>query len=339
MSVLYGCVDGTGIDNNNDYARTYDNSFCHRIWKAWNGPKEYIRGPWFAGWSTPQRAQDLADWVAAHRADAKGVILAGHSRGGSAAIRACSLLQEQGISVDYLFLFDAVNMQALLDTHYIPANVKYVYHALRGHYTRSRPFWGNCGRLLRSSQTIYREREFYATHSGVGGVPWQTYYREVEGIEKPDNEFIWEDGEPVSTMVPMKQDVCGSREVQNWMLPTLWVARDVIEETGQPGDITPPDPKQAGNGNGNGNGAPRNGAGQPNGQPYTVASGDSLSLICGRFWGDVLLWPILYKANRPAVGPNPNLISVGLKLSVPNIKGYSSQELDQARAEGRNWQR
>lgn len=332
MSVLYGCVDGTGIDNNNAYERIYDNSFCHRIWKAWTGPKEYIRGPWTAGWSTARRAEDLANWVVSHRSGVKGIILAGHSRGGSAAIRACSLLQDQGISVDYLFLFDAVNMQTLLDTHFIPANVKYVYHALRGPHTRSRPFWGNCGRFLRSNETVYHARYFYATHSGLGGVPWQLYYREVEGIQKPDDEFIWEDGEPVSTMVPMKQDVYGSKETMIWMLPTLWAARDALEESGKPVDIVPADPKQpgrhAGARPGNGNGA---------GPSYTVASGDSLSLISGRFWGDVLLWPILYKANRQTVGVNPNLITVGMKLAVPNIKNYSSQELDQARSEGRNW--
>ncbi len=84
-----------------------------------------------------------------------------------------------------------------------------------------------------------------------------------------------------------------------------------------------------------GNGVPCNGNG--GGQSCTVASGESLSLISGRYWGDVLLWPILYKANRQTVGPNPNLITVGMKLSVPNIKNYSSQELEQARAEGRNW--
>ena len=337
MPVLYGCVDGTGVDNNNAYERIYDNSFCHRIWKAWTGPKQYIRGPWTAGWSTAQRAQDLANWVTSHRAGTKGIILAGHSRGGSAVIRTCSLLQEQGITVDYLFLFDAVNMQTLLDTHFIPSNVKYVYHALRGSYTRSRPYWGNCGRFLRGSETIYRERDFYATHSGVGGVPWQIYFREVKGIEKPDDEFIWEDGEPNSTRVPMKQDVCGSQEVMRWMLPTLWAARDYLEQNGQPVDIIPADPKQAGQQVSPHQGVPRNGGSSAGGRPYTVASGDSLSLISGRFWGDVLLWPILYKANRQTVGSNPNLISIGMKLSVPSIQSYSSQQLDQARAEGRNW--
>ncbi|MBL8178560.1 MAG: LysM peptidoglycan-binding domain-containing protein [Bryobacterales bacterium] len=338
MSVLYGCVDGTGIADDKSYGRIYDNSFCHRVWKAWtSGPKEYIRGPWTAGWSTPKRAEMLAEWVSSNRSGANGIILAGHSRGGCAAIRACSLLKDQGIGVDYLFLFDAVNMQTLLDTHFIPSNVKYVYHALRGSYTRSRPFWGNCGRFLRSNSTVYRERSFCATHSGVGGIPWQVYFREVEGVERPANEFIWEDGEPNPTLVPMKQDVCGSREVMIWMLPTLWAARDALEEGGAPVDIVPADPKQQAGQQAGG----RPAAGVPGGNGgapfYTVVSGDSLSLISGRMWGDVLLWPILYKVNRPVVGSNPNLISAGMKLSVPNIKNYSSQELDQARSEGRNW--
>lgn len=77
-----------------------------------------------------------------------------------------------------------------------------------------------------------------------------------------------------------------------------------------------------------------NGGGQ-NGSHYTVVSGDSLSLIAGRYWGDVLLWPILYDANKRVVGGDPNRIYPGQKLSIPNINGYSQAQRDAARARGR----
>lgn len=102
----------------------------------------------------------------------------------------------------------------------------------------------------------------------------------------------------------------------------------------QPGSGAPGAKPGTGNGTGNGgNGTPANGGGQT----YVVKSGDSLSLISGKYWSDVLLWPILYDANRNVVGPDPNKIVPNQKLSVPNIKNYSSQQLSDARSRGRNW--
>lgn len=79
------------------------------------------------------------------------------------------------------------------------------------------------------------------------------------------------------------------------------------------------------------------GGGAPKGASYTVASGDSLSLIAGKFYGDVLLWPIIYDANKQVVGPDPNKIYPGQKLTIPEISGYSQQQLTDARNRGRNW--
>lgn len=50
---------------------------------------------------------------------------------------------------------------------------------------------------------------------------------------------------------------------------------------------------------------------------YTVVKGDSLSLIAGRYLGNIMKWPVLYSLNRAAVGPNPNLIRPGLRLKIP----------------------
>ncbi|MBM3796511.1 MAG: LysM peptidoglycan-binding domain-containing protein [Acidobacteria bacterium] len=85
----------------------------------------------------------------------------------------------------------------------------------------------------------------------------------------------------------------------------------------------------------------RRGAGKPpvngGGNLYTVVSGDSLSVIAGRKWNDVLLWPILYDANKQVIGSNPNLIKPGQKLTVPSIAGYSASQLSATRERGRNW--
>lgn len=51
-------------------------------------------------------------------------------------------------------------------------------------------------------------------------------------------------------------------------------------------------------------------------QQYTVASGDSLSRIAQRFYGDAKLWPLIHAAN-PDLIKNPDLIQVGWTLAIP----------------------
>ncbi|MFB2897438.1 3D domain-containing protein [Aerosakkonemataceae cyanobacterium BLCC-F50] len=52
-------------------------------------------------------------------------------------------------------------------------------------------------------------------------------------------------------------------------------------------------------------------------QTYTVQSGDTLSLIAGKFYGDGNLWNLIYEANRSAIGFDPNQIQVGMVLVIP----------------------
>ncbi|WP_339951575.1 LysM peptidoglycan-binding domain-containing protein [Yoonia sp. 2307UL14-13] len=52
------------------------------------------------------------------------------------------------------------------------------------------------------------------------------------------------------------------------------------------------------------------------GQVYTIASGDTLSQINRRAYGD-LVFDNLYQANRAVIGPNPNVIFVGQQLEIP----------------------
>jgi LysM repeat protein len=125
----------------------------------------------------------------------------------------------------------------------------------------------------------------------------------------------------------MRQDEAGSSQVGTWMMPMVRMAHDTLETNGKPSLIVPGTP------------LPIQAPGTP-GVPessYTVVSGDSLSLISGKFWGDMLLWPILYKKNAGEIGPNHNLIKAGQRLTIPNIRMYSPKELDKARSDGRNW--
>jgi nucleoid-associated protein YgaU len=49
---------------------------------------------------------------------------------------------------------------------------------------------------------------------------------------------------------------------------------------------------------------------------YTVAAGDTLSGIAARF-GLRGGWQALYAANRPVIGPDPNVIHTGTVLTIP----------------------
>ncbi|MEM1277454.1 MAG: transporter substrate-binding domain-containing protein [Pseudomonadota bacterium] len=53
------------------------------------------------------------------------------------------------------------------------------------------------------------------------------------------------------------------------------------------------------------------------GTTYTVVRGDSLSQIAARAYGDASAFQLLYTANSRAIGPNPELINVGLVLEIP----------------------
>ncbi|MFN2177338.1 MAG: LysM peptidoglycan-binding domain-containing protein [Anaerolineales bacterium] len=53
---------------------------------------------------------------------------------------------------------------------------------------------------------------------------------------------------------------------------------------------------------------------------YSVQSGDSLSAISQKFYGDQSADNVarIYYSNQATIGPNPNLISPGQKLYIPS---------------------
>ncbi|WP_187262583.1 LysM peptidoglycan-binding domain-containing protein [Pontibacter beigongshangensis] len=55
----------------------------------------------------------------------------------------------------------------------------------------------------------------------------------------------------------------------------------------------------------------------PNQDVYTVSSGDSLSKIAKKFYGDAGSWKKIYEANKATIGSNPDLIKPGQQFVIP----------------------
>lgn len=64
--------------------------------------------------------------------------------------------------------------------------------------------------------------------------------------------------------------------------------------------------------------APAKPAGTAGARTYTVVSGDSLSKIAKREYGDAQKWQVIYQANRDKIS-NPDLIHPGQVLTIPSI--------------------
>lgn len=55
----------------------------------------------------------------------------------------------------------------------------------------------------------------------------------------------------------------------------------------------------------------------PNNDVYTVASGDSLSKIAQKLYGNANEWKKIYEANKEKIGDNPDLIRPGQRFEIP----------------------
>ena len=81
---------------------------------------------------------------------------------------------------------------------------------------------------------------------------------------------------------------------------------------------------------------------------YPVQSGDTLSAIAQRFYGDTHQWHAIYETNRSVIGNDPNRLHLGIQLVIPYITGvwvYTVQAEDTLLAiaqyfyrETRQWQ-
>ena len=59
-------------------------------------------------------------------------------------------------------------------------------------------------------------------------------------------------------------------------------------------------------------------AGEPEAQFYTVASGDSLSLIAKKYYGNPMKYPAIFEANKPMLS-DPDKIYPGQVLRIPAL--------------------
>lgn len=92
---------------------------------------------------------------------------------------------------------------------------------------------------------------------------------------------------------------------------------DFLSDKGEKKPVTPvTNPAPAGNADffGNTNQAP-----VATGDTYTVVSGDSLSKIAKRHYGDAAKWHQIYDANKATIGANPDHIEVGQVLTLPKL--------------------
>jgi hypothetical protein len=336
-------VDGTGTDtyfspDDGQYEINYGNSACRRLSRMYPGAV-YQRGPWLDGSNMRPIIDEAYNRAMAFAGmfgrGCSGLCLFGHSRGGAAVIAVAQRLKEQGIPVGFMGLFDAVEMDLNFgwDVDCIPGNVQSVYHVERNPAALSRPWWGNCGDAWENGRI--NRLIVWGTHGCIGGVP----PGRPPDTSNPDPEsYIREAANLIPTRVKVKEGWKAADDAWDYIVRLgLANALQRMEANPEPPVAYPGDPPADRPGNGGGGqptpGGPRYG---PGGKTHIVRKGESLSLIAGKYYGDVLLWPVIYDANRPPCGSNPNLIEPNWRLKIASIAGKGKQELDAIRERGRH---
>ncbi len=317
--IIYAGIDGTSTETDT-YERTYYNSFVNRLHRNELLPFDdtwYLRGPYLSGFDTDKRARACHTWVRDYwkSGKVKAIFLGGHSRGGAAVIEVASWLAEEQIPVECLVLYDAVDRTNTLggdvwNTPIAPTVKRVIYPQRDVLLTCSRLSFGNCG-FRHQASTTFLHQKFFATHSGIGGVPWPKAV--LPGTELPNpTGLIWEPGEIKSSHVTPARDAAGSQQVWSWSSGHLAFAyklckdRLAREGNGQPGFQVPAQP-----------GTPAHLP--PTGKPriHVVVAGDWLSKIALKYYGDAMKYPVIHRANLAVIGPDPNLIKPGQRLVIP----------------------
>lgn len=214
------CYDGTGSGSDSKYYSEMQHSFVSMIRDhSRENNTLYFRGPNWTGLDFVMYPEGLVSLVKTSYANGDNrVFLTGYSRGGAILIATAHLLKHCGITVDAMFLFDAVDRSFRLsntNTECIPSNVTKAYHALRADTTHSRTSFSNCGTIAERAGTL-EPRLFKTTHGGMGGVPWGG-----AGISKPASFFtdaINENDFPIGrTTIDAATEALGMTQVQHWM--------------------------------------------------------------------------------------------------------------------------
>ncbi len=124
-------IDGSGEFSDKNYKRIMLDSFCCRMEKEFAG--KYHRGPVTVGTDTYFIADHVYDAIRADPMFGKRpLFLAGHSRGGAGVIYIAQRLKDDGVFVDGMFLFDAVDRTITTkNVQTVPRNVRLIFHARR----------------------------------------------------------------------------------------------------------------------------------------------------------------------------------------------------------------
>lgn len=213
-------IDGTGPYWNTDYKPVFENSHVHTLYKSWphQDLRWYHRGPAILGTDCIVEVGKAAAWLAPKLLSgvAKGVFLAGYSRGAAGVIELAYYMKKLGgYGVDCLILFDAVDRSLVLggfqrDTPIVDT-VKEAYHAVRDPQAHSRECFGNCGKTMQSRPaTAFQSQYFFGSHGAIGGVPWP------KGNKK-DTDFVDEGGSDGLTAVTFAREQQCSIETGQWM--------------------------------------------------------------------------------------------------------------------------
>jgi len=187
---MFICVDGSGPDTHAAYRAEFANSYLAQIVR--HNTQAFARrmeGPTMTGGRQVdpmflvRTIRERYDEGHLDDADTT-VFLAGYSRGAATVVEVAALLEPEGITVDAMFLFDAVDRSWRIgdtlpagNVDVVSRNVLQTYHARRDPRAESRLSFENTATSAAVSGT-YHEAFFMTTHGGMGGCPFG-----YEGLE------------------------------------------------------------------------------------------------------------------------------------------------------------
>jgi len=250
--------------------------------------------------------------VSAHwkNAGKKAIFLVGYSRGGAAVIEVAQWLKADNIPVECLVLFDPVDRTGGVGLPWrdtpIADTVKQMIYVQRNPASKSRESFGNCGTERESESKTKRSYQmFLGTHGAMGGVPW---------TEPKEGGYIDESFPDFMTTVTVLEDAAASIRTGNWAFDLVRKAiADCKQRLAQEDEKTPDyqvTPQIGGS-------LPPTGGGNGKQRIHIVQSGDWLSKIALKYYGDAMKYPVIHKANLKLIGPNPDLIKPGQPLVIP----------------------
>ena len=220
------------------YNASMANSFCKQLDSL--SYSRYFRGPSTLGSEVQSLANDACKWLLGkwEREPAAKLMLAGYSRGGSAAILAAEMLATEGrcrvqaggepIPVDSMFLFDAVARHKFSGGETVPANVAFCRHAMRSqsplfvlkyegsisdHWALgpgsnpTRPLFGHTG-LTAGGGVDFVKRTFTGTHGALGGVGWK-FVKEDKGCQQDVAAWMSEQLKARGVRIDLQNKGCG----------------------------------------------------------------------------------------------------------------------------------